>query len=101
MTGFLFFDGERRLCMTVAEETIRPGDGVKAVVWMPETRRWGPPTTAVYVRPARWALHSALAVVIAAAFLVPLSRYGRAPNAAEARAIAFVRSTWEPRPAGN
>jgi hypothetical protein len=58
MTGFLFFDGERRLCMTVAEETIRPGDGVKAVVWMADTRRWGPPTTAVYVRPARWALLS-------------------------------------------
>jgi hypothetical protein len=56
MTGFLFFDGERRLCMTVAEETIRPGDGVNAVVWMPQSRRWGPPTVAIYVRPARWTL---------------------------------------------
>ena len=50
-------------------------------------------------RPARWALHGALAVLIAVAFLLPLSRYGRAPNPGEARAAAFVRSTWEPRPA--
>ena len=52
-------------------------------------------------RPARWALHAALAVLIAAAFLIPLSRYGRAPNPGETRAAAFVRSTWEPRPAAN
>ena len=49
-------------------------------------------------RPRRWALHGALAVLVAAAFLLPLSSYGRAPNPAEARAIAFVRSTFEPRP---
>jgi hypothetical protein len=52
-------------------------------------------------RPARWALHAALAVLIAAAFLLPLSRYGRAPNPGETRAAAFVRSTWEPRPAAD
>jgi hypothetical protein len=49
-------------------------------------------------RPGRWALHAVLAVFVAAAFLVPLARSGRAPNAAEARATAFVRSTWEPQP---
>ncbi len=47
---------------------------------------------------ARWAAHAALAVAIAAVCLVPLSRYGRAPSPAEARAAAFVRSTWEPPP---
>jgi hypothetical protein len=49
-------------------------------------------------RPARWASHAAIAVAIAAVCLVPLSRYGRAPSPAEARAAAFVRSTWEPPP---
>jgi hypothetical protein len=49
-------------------------------------------------RPARWASHAALAVAIAALCLVPLSRYGRGPNPAEARAAAFVRSTWDPPP---
>ncbi|HET6150842.1 MAG TPA: hypothetical protein VFH68_25115 [Polyangia bacterium] len=52
-------------------------------------------------RPARWALHGALAMLIAVAFLIPLSLHGRAPNPGEARATAFVRSTWEPRPAAN
>jgi hypothetical protein len=49
-------------------------------------------------RPARWALHSALAVLIAAVFLLTLSRYGRAPSPSEARATAFVHATWEPHP---
>ena len=49
-------------------------------------------------RPARWASHAAIAVAIAALCLVPLSRYGRGPNPAEARAAAFVRSTWDPPP---
>lgn len=52
-------------------------------------------------RPARWALHCTLAVLIAAAFLVPLSLYGRAPTPGETRAAAFVRATWEPRPSPN
>jgi hypothetical protein len=41
--------------------------------------------------------HALGALVVAAAFLVPLSRYGRAPSAAEASAAALVRATWEPR----
>jgi hypothetical protein len=49
-------------------------------------------------RPQRWALHAALAVLIAVAFLVPLSLYGRTPSPGESRATAFVRATWEPRP---
>jgi len=49
-------------------------------------------------RPRRWALHGALAVAIAGAFLLALSCYGRAPNPSEVHAAAFVRSTWEPRP---
>jgi hypothetical protein len=47
-------------------------------------------------RPARWASHGVLTILIAGAFLVPLSRYRRHPNPAEARATAFVRATWEP-----
>jgi hypothetical protein len=46
---------------------------------------------------ARRLAHAAGALVVAAAFLVPLSRYGRTPSAAEASAAAFVRATWEPR----
>jgi hypothetical protein len=49
-------------------------------------------------RPARWASHAAIAVAIAALCLVPLSRYGRGPSPSEARAAAFVRSTWDPPP---
>ena len=48
-------------------------------------------------RPARWALHGALVVLIAAVCLGALSRYGRQPSPVEAAATAFVRSTWEPR----
>jgi hypothetical protein len=51
------------------------------------------------LRPRRWALHGALAVVIAAVFLVPLSRYGREPRDAETHAAALVRAMWEPPPA--
>jgi hypothetical protein len=52
MAGFLFRDPEQRLCMTIGEETIRPGAGVRAVVWAPEDRRWGGATIATYSRPA-------------------------------------------------
>jgi hypothetical protein len=51
-----------------------------------------------YSRPARWGTHAAIAVLIAALGLVSLSRYGRGPSPSEARAAAFVRSTWEPAP---
>jgi hypothetical protein len=47
--------------------------------------------------PRRWAMHAGGALVIAAAFLLPLSSYGRPPRAEEASAAAFVRATWEPR----
>jgi hypothetical protein len=50
-------------------------------------------------RPRRWAAHVGLAALVAAAFLLPLSAYGRKPQPAEASAAAFVRSTWEPPPA--
>jgi hypothetical protein len=43
-------------------------------------------------------LHAGLAVIMAAAFLLPLSRYGRAPRPAEDHATALVRSTWNPAP---
>ncbi|HVU49696.1 MAG TPA: hypothetical protein VHL80_03355 [Polyangia bacterium] len=49
-------------------------------------------------RPRRRLAHGALALVVAAAFLVPLSRYGRKPSPAESAAAAFVRATWEPPP---
>jgi hypothetical protein len=49
-------------------------------------------------RPARWSLHSLLVVVFAALFLLPLSRYGRQPSAAETQATALVHSLWEPAP---
>jgi hypothetical protein len=52
MAGFLFRDPEQRLCMTIDEETIRPGAGVRAVVWTPGLRRWGLPTFTIYSRPA-------------------------------------------------
>ncbi|HET6283472.1 MAG TPA: hypothetical protein VFH73_21115 [Polyangia bacterium] len=50
------------------------------------------------VRPGRWAWHSGMAVMIAAVFLLPLSRYGRRPDPGEAQATALVRSLWEPPP---
>ena len=46
----------------------------------------------------RWPIHACLALAIGALFLVPLSRYGRAPRAAEAHDTELVRSTWEPPP---
>jgi hypothetical protein len=49
-------------------------------------------------RPRGWLAHAGLAVLVAAAFLLPLSRYGRAPRADEAHATALVRSTWAPPP---
>src|SRR5450755_1246384 len=42
-------------------------------------------------RPRRGAAHLALALAIAGCFLLPLSAYGRAPRAEEARATATVR----------
>lgn len=51
-------------------------------------------------RPGRAAAQLAIALGIAAAFLVPLSAYGRAPRADETRATANVRALWDPpRPA--
>jgi hypothetical protein len=52
MAGFLFRDSEQRLCMTIDEETIRPGAGVRAVIWAPGLKSWGLPTIATYSRPA-------------------------------------------------
>jgi hypothetical protein len=53
MPGFLFFDPGRRLCMTIDDETVRPGDHIRAVVWMTEDQQWGQPTQVPYERPAR------------------------------------------------
>jgi hypothetical protein len=50
-------------------------------------------------RPKHWFAHVAAALVVAAAFLVPLSAYGRKPRAAEQGAASFVRATFEPKPA--
>ncbi|HVZ73135.1 MAG TPA: hypothetical protein VHJ20_12225 [Polyangia bacterium] len=47
----------------------------------------------------RWLTHVGAAFVIAAIVLLPLSGYGRQPRADENAAAAFVRSTWEPKPA--
>ena len=47
-------------------------------------------------RPRRAGAHLALALAIAGSFLLPLSAYGRAPRAAEARATATVHSLWDP-----
>ncbi|HZL18224.1 MAG TPA: hypothetical protein VFG23_10800 [Polyangia bacterium] len=47
-------------------------------------------------RPARAGAHLAIALGIAAAFLVPFSAYGRAPRADENRATANVRALWDP-----
>jgi hypothetical protein len=49
-------------------------------------------------RPRRRLAHAALALVFAAAFLVPLSRYGRKPSPTEDASAAFVRAAWEPPP---
>jgi hypothetical protein len=50
-------------------------------------------------RPSRQAARLGAALVVAAAFLVPLSAYGRKPRPVEQSAAAFVRSTWQPPPA--
>jgi hypothetical protein len=47
-------------------------------------------------RPRRAGAHLALALAIAAGFLLPLSAYGRAPRADEARATATIRALWDP-----
>jgi hypothetical protein len=47
-------------------------------------------------RPGRAAAHLIAALAIAAAFLLPLSAYGRAPRAEETRAAATVRALWDP-----
>ncbi len=47
-------------------------------------------------RPRRAGAHLALALAIAGCFLLPLSAYGRAPRAEEARATATVRAMWDP-----
>jgi hypothetical protein len=47
-------------------------------------------------RPGRAAAHLGWVVVIAGCFLLPLSAYGRAPRAEEARAAANVRALWSP-----
>jgi hypothetical protein len=47
-------------------------------------------------RPGRAAAQLAVALGIAAAVLVPLSAYGRAPRADETRAAANVRALWDP-----
>jgi hypothetical protein len=49
-------------------------------------------------RPSRWLTHVGLALAVAAAFLVPLSAYGRRPSAAEQSTLSFVRATWDPQP---
>jgi hypothetical protein len=49
-------------------------------------------------RPARWAAHVGVTLVVAASFLFALSAYGRAPRPAERASAAFVRSTWQPAP---
>lgn len=50
------------------------------------------------LRPRRWVTHAALAAAVALLFLLPLSAYGRKPRPAEAAAVEFVRSTWQPPP---
>ncbi len=47
-------------------------------------------------RPGRAAAHLGWVVAIAGCFLLPLSAYGRAPRAEEARAAANVRALWSP-----
>lgn len=46
--------------------------------------------------PARWAGHLAVAVGVAAVYLLGLSAYGRAPRAAEHQAAIHVRRLWDP-----
>jgi hypothetical protein len=48
-------------------------------------------------RLGRRALHAGLAVLVAVAFLLPLSRYGRKPSVAETQAVQVVEVVWEPR----
>jgi len=55
MPGVVFFDKSRRLCMTIDDETVRPGSRVRAVVWRTVEADWGPPTEVPYGRAARLA----------------------------------------------
>jgi hypothetical protein len=50
------------------------------------------------LRPRRWVSRAAVSVVLAAIFLLPISRYGRTPRAAETQATSVVRQLWEPAP---
>jgi hypothetical protein len=50
-------------------------------------------------RPSQRTAIVGLALIVAAAFLVPLSTYGRKPSPGETSMLAFVRATWEPPPA--
>jgi hypothetical protein len=47
-------------------------------------------------RPGRTAAHLTIALVIAAAFLLPLSAYGRVPRADETHAAEMVSALWDP-----
>jgi hypothetical protein len=47
-------------------------------------------------RPRRAVAHLGWVVILAGGFLLPLSAYGRAPRAEEARAAANVRALWSP-----
>jgi hypothetical protein len=47
-------------------------------------------------RPGRAPAHLAVAVAVAAAFLLPFSAYGRGPRPAEAHAVATVQALWDP-----
>jgi hypothetical protein len=48
-------------------------------------------------RPRRWLAHGGIAIAVAAALLVGLSGYGRAPRADETQLAAAIRTHWEPR----
>jgi hypothetical protein len=50
-------------------------------------------------RPRRMAAHLAVALAVAAGFLLPLSAYGRAPRPEESHATDVVHALWDP-PAG-
>ena len=53
MPGVVFFDLSHRLCMTIDDETLRPGVAIRAVPWLVQQRRWGPPTEVGCQRLAR------------------------------------------------
>jgi hypothetical protein len=55
MPGVVFFDQSRRLCMTIDEDTLRPGGEIRAVPWLAGQQRWGPPLEVACTRLARLA----------------------------------------------